>query len=410
MSAVYNSALTGIAIKPIIASFRQSGPLSMELTTHHPYVTFPYTVAESQVSYVAAPSMLSAPDGGTSKPVGTGPFVFKEWVPNSHFTATANPRYWRRGLPYLSSVTFKPLPDASARAEALQSGEVDMIHTDEPQQMLQFRHNRSWSYADNSGVIVGSPTSNCVMLNLAKPPFDDKTMRLAVAKGLNRSRISKVLELGVNAPSTGLFQPGSPYYRRTSYPAYDPSGAKSLVRALARRSGKPVTFTLNTLAAPTTVRSAAFLQQAMHDIGITMKIAEFDQNTIINNALFGSFEATEWMQFGATSPDLNYVWFSTTTENGNGLSINMARNLDPRIEKAMLAGTESADPRTRIAAFGSVNEYLAQDLPYLWTTRVTWALVSKPGVMNWNRPTAPNGTPTLANNEGVWWLTQTWLA
>jgi len=410
LTAVYNSALTGIALKPIIASFRQSGPLSMQVTTRHPYVTFPYTLAESQVSYVAAPSMLNAPNGGTANPVGTGPFKFVEWVPNSHFTASANPHYWRPGQPYLSSVTFKPLPDANARAEALQSGEVDMIHTDEPQQMLEFRGNRSWSYVDNSGAMVGSPTSNCVMLNLAKPPFNDKTMRLAVAKGLNQAQISKVIEYGVNAPSTGLFQPGSPYYKPTTYPAYDPAAAKKLVRQIAQQTGKPVSFTLNTLAAPTTIRAALFVQQAMQNIGITMKIAEFDQTTIINNALYGSFEATEWMQFGATSPDLNYVWFSTTTENATGLSINMARNLDPRIETAMLAGTEAVNPKARIAAFASVNEYLAQDLPYLWTTRATWALVSKPSVMNWNRPTSPEGIPTLANNEGVWWLNQIWIA
>ena len=148
----------------------------------------------------------------------------------------------------------------------------------------------------------------------------------------------------------------------------------------------------------------------MQNIGITMKIAEFDQTTVINNALYGSFEATEWMQFGATSPDLNYVWFSTTTVNDNGLSINMARNVDPRIEAAMLTGTESVDAKTRIAAFSSVNEFLAQDLPYLWTTRATWALVSTPSVMNWNSPTSPGGTPTLANNEGVWWLNQIWLS
>ena len=71
-----------------------------------------------------------------------GPFVFKEWIPNDHFTATANPHYWRKGLPYLSQITYKPIPDEAARAEALKSGTIDLMITDTPQIITQFRGNQ----------------------------------------------------------------------------------------------------------------------------------------------------------------------------------------------------------------------------------------------------------------------------
>ena len=86
-----------------------------------PWEPFPYYLAQAQAGYIAAPSMLNNADG-TTHPVGTGPFIFKEWIPNSHFTATANPRYWRKGLPYLSSITFKPIIDPSSRVAALEVG------------------------------------------------------------------------------------------------------------------------------------------------------------------------------------------------------------------------------------------------------------------------------------------------
>ena len=65
--------------------------------------------------------------------MGTGPFVFKESIPNDHFTATANPHYWRKGMPYLSQITYKPIPDQNGRSEALQSGTIDLMVTDTTQ-------------------------------------------------------------------------------------------------------------------------------------------------------------------------------------------------------------------------------------------------------------------------------------
>ena len=73
----------------------------MTISFKSPWAPFPYYLAGGiggQIAYVVAPSMLRNPNG-TSHPVGTGPFVFKEWIPNDHFTATANPHYWRTGCP-----------------------------------------------------------------------------------------------------------------------------------------------------------------------------------------------------------------------------------------------------------------------------------------------------------------------
>ncbi len=125
-----------LILNPIVSSITQTGPYAVTVNLKSPWVSFPLYLAGGiggQSAYMCAPAMLAAANGGTSQPIGTGPFVFKEWVPNSHFTATANPHYWRPGLPYLDQITFKPIVDPNARAEALKSGTVDIIVTDTPQ-------------------------------------------------------------------------------------------------------------------------------------------------------------------------------------------------------------------------------------------------------------------------------------
>ena len=404
------SPLVGPAFAALIEGTSVTGPLSVAINMRAPWVPFDYYLAQGQTGYMAAPSMLNNPNG-TTHPVGTGPFIFKEWIPNSHFTATANPHYWRPGLPYLSQITFKPIIEPAARTDALESGTIDLMHTNSPSTILAFRGNKKFAYVDNSGPVIGQPTVNCLMLNVGSPPFNNKNLRLAMAKGGNAKQYSQVIDMGVNAPIHGLFQPGSPYYTKTSYPTYDPKGAAKLVKQVAQETGQPVAFTLNATNDPEVERAAQYVKQLYSNIGITVNINIMSQSEIINNALTGTYQANTWRQFGAVDPDLNYVWWSTTTLSPpKSLGLNMARNSDARIQTALTAGRSTIDPAKRVKAYQSINEYLAQDLPYIFTDRNTWAVIAKPNVQNFNNPKTPSGSKALAFDEGVLWPTQIWVS
>jgi ABC-type transport system substrate-binding protein len=408
IEAQATSALTGPAFATNISGVSVSGPMSVTITMKSSWAPFPYYLAQAQTGYVAAPSMLSAPDGGTANPVGTGPFVFQNWVPNSHMTATRNKNYWRKGYPYLDSITYKPILNASSRADALETGEVDMIHTNDPNGLLLFRGNKKYSYYDNSGQVLGQPTVQCIMLNTSAEPFNNHDLRVAMAKCINQTQYVKVINKGVNAPMHGLFIPGSPYYTKTAYPSYDPAGAASLVNKVARETGKSVTFNLNSLSDPETLAAAQFLQQAWQAAGMHVNINIIAQSTIINNALAGSYQATLWRQFGAVDPDLNYVWWTTQLASGP-LALNMARNVDPRIQSALVAGRTTSNKAQRTTEYQNINKYLAQDVPYLWLARDTWAVIANPNVQNFANPTTPQGSKAVAFDEGVLWPTQIWM-
>jgi peptide/nickel transport system substrate-binding protein len=410
IDAQYKSPLVGIAIDPLIASYDQTGPLSVTVHTKNPWVSFPYTLAEQQICFVAAPSMLNSPNSGTDHPIGTGPFTFKEWVPNDHFTAVANENYWRPGLPYLHSITFKPIPDEQARAEALQSGTIQMMHTSDATNIKQFRGGSQWGYVNNVGNMVGAPAINMLMLNCAKPPFNDPLAREILAMGTSAQQYSQILDQGVMAPMSGLYLPSSPYYSPTAYPKYNHAQAKKLAQEYAKKNGGPLSFTSNTVAAPQNIRQAEWFQQVMKNIGVNVTIKTMQQNELINNALFGTFQATAWSQFGGVSPDLNYVWMSTQTLNNTGLSINMARNNNPKIQAAYLKGMASSNQAEAVAAFQTVNKQLGADRPYIWLDRSTWAIVAKNNVQNWNNPKAPGGQAMLGQDQGDWWMTQAWLS
>ena len=406
-----SSLLVGIIIGSILDTITQTGPLSVTLTFNTPWAPFPLYLAGGiggQNAYLMAQSMLANPNG-TTNPVGTGPFVFKEWIPNSHFTATANPHYWRPGLPYLDEITYKPIPDEAARAEALQSGTIDIMVTDVAQTIIEFRGNKDYSYIDDSTHLVGEPDMDSVMLNCNAAPFDNPKVRLAAAMALNPKQYAQVIDKDVCPVSTGLFTPGSPYYSKTSYPKYNPTEARKLLKEVAASTGKPVAFTLSNTVAPTDIRQSEYEQEAFQEVGFQVTNKFMDQNELLSDAETGRYQAACWRQFSAVDPDLNYIFWSTTTA-GADFAVNMARNTDPKVQSALELGRSSTDPTIRTKAYQVLNQRLAIDLPYLWLDRAVWAVVSTPKIQNWNNPTTPKGAAAFGMIGGSIWPTQIWIS
>ena len=99
-----------------------------------PWPTFPIYL-NGQAGLMASPTWLAAVDAGTAQPtdaVGTGPFVFQSYAPGDRLIVTKNPDYWRSDengnqLPYLDEIEFRVIVDSQVRAQALESGDVDMI-------------------------------------------------------------------------------------------------------------------------------------------------------------------------------------------------------------------------------------------------------------------------------------------
>jgi peptide/nickel transport system substrate-binding protein len=158
------------------------------------------------------------------------------------------------------------------------------------------------------------------------------------------------------------------------------------------------------------LRAAQYLEQAWKAVGFQVSTNIVQQDQTINNALAGKYQALGWRQFGAVDPDLNYIFWSTTTVSSGSLSINMARNADPTIEAALLAGRQGTEQSAREAAYKTVNKRLALDLPYLWTDRAIWSVIGNPKVQNFNNPTSPQGQPAFGMIGGSIWPTQIWIS
>jgi peptide/nickel transport system substrate-binding protein len=408
---ILSSPLTGYAFTPI-KSVSVSDPMTVVFNIDQTWPHFGWTISPgSQLAYPPSPNFWKNPNR-SMQPVGTGPFVFNNWVPNDHFSASRNPHYWRLGLPYLDSITFRPIPDTQSEENALKAGELDAMYLGSTMQQFDLQNDSSFFYFDDTHPSVSSynPTIAFLMVNCAKPPLDDVRLRRALAAGLDTKKLIEVSFNGIGAPINGPFPPRSPNYTpNTGYPTYNPSQARQLVHQVASEKG-PISINLGTVNNPTDVSILELVQAMWNQIGITSHIQQFEQTQFITNALNGNYDVYTYLLFGGLDFDAQYVWLS----NANALpigqtSLNFARFKDDQLQAALDQARMSNNPATITSAYQTVAKRLGQGCPYIWITATRAATASKLTVHNLAGGTTPNGDQ-IFRQGGLIFPSELWMS
>jgi ABC-type transport system substrate-binding protein len=383
-------------------------PLTVLFTMKNPWVPFPFYLTVKPGHIVGLRSLFDI--SGKTPPIGTGPFMFKEWVPGDHFTAVRNPNYWRPGLPYLDSVTFKPIPDPPARANSLRSGNVDVMHSPDPQNLADFMHDPDYHQINDLHSYLGEPDMIFVMLNTTVPPLDDIRVRQALAYATDRQKYIDTLGNGLTKPSEGPFIQGSPYYAPTGYPGYNPARARALVADYQKEKG-PISFKFGNVATARYRQENELLQAMWKAVGINTDIVLVEQAPYIFNAIVGDYQAYGWRQFNSPDPDANYTWWSIGTVAPVGKqALNFARFKDLQVEAGLQAGRTQVDPIVRTAAYKLVAERLAAVVPYIWLTQVAWIVGGRRSVGGIGQATLPDGGKARDMISGVMSLAEIWMS
>ncbi len=400
------SFLLGQLLGPVEKVVRVS-ELSLRVDMSEPWVAFPEALA-SQVGYIASPKQLNAPaDEAARHPIGTGPYVFKEWRRDDHLTATKNTDYWQRGMPHPDLIVFKVIPDQQTRIAAFETGQIDTAGGLTPTQILQYRKDKSVN-------LVEAPvdTPGLIMLNTLAPPLDDARVRRALAYATNSAELLQTLGRGIGAVADGPYRPTSPWYTPSGYPTKpDLAMARSLLDEYrtAKNVKGDIKITLGCTPGAINSQLVDILSAQWARIGVTVIPHVTEQATYINDAISGHYQADCWIQFGLPDPDLDSTWWRSENAHPIGqLSLNFARNADPQIDAALREARRNPDPKVRKAAYGRVWKRFAADVPYIWTTRGETTLVyaKRVHLAQLNQPDGTEYSPPQLSGTlplvGVW--------
>jgi peptide/nickel transport system substrate-binding protein len=360
-------------------------------------------------------------DGDPAAPIGLGAFKFESYEPGNgnSFRAVRNEDYWRgpngitgENLPYLDAIEAVASVDIDSRANALRSGEFDIMHTANAETIAELMDDDSVEtvtsdrYGETNYIMLNTAQGTNLMTGAqidpqganADNPMLNLHCRRALAHGIDLDRLAEERGGGISTPANGPFPPGSRGYLEDSgYPAYDVDEAQAeMDTCLSDLGTESISFDFNTTNDPFNVETNTLIvsmwQEAFGD-EVNANITPIEQGQYIGIALLGNFDVFAWRNHGGTDPDQQLLWWISAASAPIGQqALNFGRFSDEVIDENLITIRTNPDEDARTEAAENINKRFGEEVYNLWTSWTIWGISSQPYVNDQVLNTLPDGS------------------
>jgi peptide/nickel transport system substrate-binding protein len=193
-----------------------------------------YHFATNPVTYMYSPEAVkkNGADWATTHPVGTGPFMLKDYQPNISLTLVKNPNYWQKGLPYLDGIEIAQVPDPMTQMMTFKAGQAHAIYNAHTNAVVQLRdEGYPLQMAPGSAKAINFDTKNSEIFSKLK-------VRQAIEYAIDKEAICSGPGGGLYTPLYQIASSSSPDYNKACPPRkYDPAKAKKLLAEAGYSNG-----------------------------------------------------------------------------------------------------------------------------------------------------------------------------
>jgi peptide/nickel transport system substrate-binding protein len=356
-----------------VAGYATPDPATFQVTLKQ--AACPFLVTTMLTPIVPKHALEGSTDFNTdefnsSRPISTGPFMFKEWQRGQQLTLAANPNYWG-GRPKIDQWIQRPVRNKQVLVDQLKLGEVDYgsVTPDTVEELSSQPH---------LNVVSGyNPTViTYIAYNLERPLFQDKRVRQALTHALNRQSIVDTQLYGLGdvlsspiAPVSWANNPNVPVF------AYDVAAAQTLFReagwapgpdGILQKDGKAFSFTFTSSNSnPQRLAVVTIAQDAWKKVGVQVQPEVLDPG-----AFYAKYQQArdydaivEGNAAGLTNdPDQSAIWASASIASGTNFVRYRNSEVDRLLAQARaLPGCAQAD---RKVLYDEIQQIIADEQPF----------------------------------------------
>ncbi len=285
----------------------------------------------------------------TSSPIGSGPWMVANYVPDQIIELDRNPNYFKEGLPYIDKYVYRIFQNQPAMVAALEAGEIDLAQL-EPSDIA---HIETIPYLAVQAYNKRGP--QFINFNLNLEPWSNPQVRKAIAhaidvEGLCASAFLGQCQTGVHTfPQQWTWSP-----KAATYP-YDPEKAKAMLEEAGFDFNRE--YTLLTFY---TSNDPVAIQAMLADIGVKVQLLVLDVPAYLEERQKDTWDLQYFGSFGSADPNDVANYTSTCGQEDT----HYLRHCNPEIEELLAKGRTIVDFKERQKVYQQIDEIIQEELPW----------------------------------------------
>ncbi len=346
-----------------VASYKALDDYTVQFTLKHPFAPFLTSLAMVWNGVVSPTAAVKYGKDFRNNPVGTGPFILKEWVHNDHITLDANPNYWG-GKPKVDRVIFKVIPDSQTAVLQMKQGQVQILADVSSQVIPAIKSDPHLKLVTQPGLTV-----NGIALPTDTKPFDDPRVRQALNYAIDRAAINKSLYNDLAVPMTSPLPEAQWGFDKSLQPyTYDPAKAKQLLAD----AGYPNGFKAELLAYnsargynPAGAQMAVAIQSYLKKVGVDVSIQQMEFGSFLAKVRSGDYHGmamTGWSGDNGDPDNFLYELFDSATIPVGDTS----HYKNDQVDSLLLQAQKETDYAKRVALYEQAQQIIWQGAPWIF--------------------------------------------
>ncbi|WP_245183646.1 ABC transporter substrate-binding protein [Lentibacillus salicampi] len=366
--------------KGIIENVEATDEYEVQFTLSEPNAPFLNTLAMAAFGIASPESIEKHGEDFFKNPVGTGPFIFEEWVPDDSITLTKNEDYFGEAAK-VDEVIFRTIPDNGARFMELQAGSIDIMNGLNPQDIQNVESDENLQAIYRPSMNVGYMAFNTDK----EGPMSEKLVRQAINLAIDKDELLKLYE-GIGKPATNPIPPSMWGHNDDieDY-GYDPEEAKSLLSQAGYGDGMDLvlhTFSNPRDYMPQPKVTAQAIQEMLKDVNINVEIIENDWDTHTSGEDM-SYDMKFLGWIGDNGDPDNFLYYLLDKDNATPDAGNTAMYKSNEVHDLLIEAQSEPDQDKRTELYMEAQEIIHEDAPWLPIAHTTPPLAANKNVKNY---------------------------